>query len=130
LCFVAKWRGQKKVIFEAGDYAPTGESGRMVSALPELLTDADVVVHFNGRRFDVPHANREFKQAGLAPPAPFQQLDLLETCRKRFKLPSNKLAYISEWLGLEGKVAHEGHSLWVKCMAGDAKAWRDMKKYN
>src|SRR5690606_18355258 len=81
-------------------------------------------------RFDVPHANREFKQAGLAPPAPFQQLDLLETCRKRFKLPSNKLAYISEWLGLEGKVAHEGHSLWVKCMAGDAKAWRDMKKYN
>jgi hypothetical protein len=27
-------------------------------------------------------------------------------------------------------VKHEGHELWIKCLAGDPKAWAKMKKYN
>ena len=130
MCFAAKWRGSKKVEFHSGRYAPDGDASAMVKAAHAFLDEADVVVHWNGRRFDVPHLNREFKEAGLAPPSPFKQLDLLDTVRKRFKLPSNKLAYVSEWLGLEGKVSHEGHGLWVKCLAGDAAAWRRMRTYN
>lgn len=130
LCFVAKFRGEKKVRFHASDYAPSGDSQAMVQAAHDILDEADVIVHYNGRRFDVPHLNREFAAAGFRPPSPFKQVDLLETVKRRFKLASNKLAYVSEFFGLDGKVEHEGHSLWVKCMAGDTKAWRDMKKYN
>lgn len=28
------------------------------------------------------------------------------------------------------KTAHEGHTLWIKCMNGNAKAWATMEQYN
>ncbi|AYY11590.1 hypothetical protein EF847_01470 [Actinobacteria bacterium YIM 96077] len=131
LSFAAKWRGEKKIHFYSGGYNPDGVGNeQMVEAAHSLLDQADVVVHFNGKKFDVPHLNREFKAAGLAPPAPYKQLDILETVRRRFKLASNKLAYVAHWLGLENKAPHEGHELWVKCLAGDQKAWRTMRTYN
>lgn len=122
LCFAAKWLGDDEVMFHRGE--------AMVEAAYGLLDAADVVVHWNGRRFDVPHLNREFLQAGYTPPAPFRQIDLMETVKKRFRFPSNKLDYVSRVLGLAGKVAHEGHELWVKCMAGDPEAWVTMEAYN
>jgi uncharacterized protein YprB with RNaseH-like and TPR domain len=78
----------------------------------------------------VPHLNREFVLAGLEPPAPYQQIDLLTAVRKQFKFPSNKLEYVLTTLGLAGKKKHEGHELWIKCMANDPKAWRTMTAYN
>jgi hypothetical protein len=127
LCFAAKWFGEKKIAFHSGfhDSKPA-----MVRAAHELLDEADVVVHFNGRRFDVPHLNREFILAGLTPPSPYKQIDLLQVVKSTFRFPSNKLAYVSKVLGLDGKVQHSGHELWIKCMAGDPKAWNVMRRYN
>src|SRR5690606_40576567 len=81
-------------------------------------------------RFDLPRLNTEFVMMGLTPPAPYRSIDLLKVVRQNFQFTSNKLAYVSEQLGLTGKVKHEGHELWIKCMAGDPKAWAKMKKYN
>lgn len=127
LCFAAKFLGDKGTIF-----ASTHKDGReaMVETAWGLLDMADVVMHYNGRRFDVPHLNREFAEAGMPPPSPFKQIDLLLAVRKNFRFPSNKLQYVSTALGLEGKAKHEGHDLWVKCMAGDAAAWKRMERYN
>lgn len=127
LCFAAKWVGERKTYFYSVHH--DGKEA-MVRAAYDLLDEADVVLHFNGRHFDVPHLNREFIALGYEPPSPFKQVDLLEVVKKQFKFPSNKLAYVSKALGLEGKVQHEGHELWVKCMAGDRRAWATMKKYN
>jgi DNA polymerase III epsilon subunit-like protein len=102
----------------------------MVNRIWQLLDEADVVLHYNGARFDIPHLNREFVQVGLLPPSPYKQIDLLTTAKKEFRFPSNKLAYVSEALGLEGKVRHEGFNLWIKCMAGDEEAWENMREYN
>jgi hypothetical protein len=66
----------------------------------------------------------------MAPPAPYRQIDLLMTAKKKFRFPSNKLQYVAEFLGVGSKVKHEGHTLWVKCMAGDPVAWNMMKEYN
>jgi len=35
------------------------------------------------------------------------------------------------WLKIKvgAKVKHSGFELWIKCMAGDAKAWKEMKEY-
>jgi hypothetical protein len=127
LCFAAKWLGDKGTMFWS-EHADGREA--MVEAAHRLYDEADVVMHFNGKSFDSKHLNREFLTAGMAPPSPYKQVDLLLAARKNFRFPSNKLAYLSEALGLEGKTAHEGFSLWPKCMAGDAKAWKKMEKYN
>ena len=127
LCFAARWLGTKKVIFHSDHHDGHEE---MVTAAWELINEADAVVHFNGKGFDIKHLNREFVLAGLGPPSPHRDIDLLTVCRGRFKFPSNKLDYVSQALGLGGKQATGGMELWIKCMAGDAKAWDTMKKYN
>ena len=123
----AKWIGVDGV-----EFASTFHDGKtaMLRRIWALLDEADVVVHFNGRRFDIPHLQREFLEAGMSPPAPFKQIDLLAAVKSQFRFTSNKLAHVSVQLGLAGKEEHEGFRLWLKCMAGDADAWDRMRAYN
>lgn len=127
ICFAAKWVGRPTIMFWS-----THHHGKdvMLAKAHELLSEADVVMTWNGKRFDTPHLMREFLEAGMDPPAPFEQIDLCNVVRKRFRFASNKLQHVSEQLGLAGKVQHEGHMLWVKCLAGDDKAWAAMRRYN
>lgn len=127
MCWAAKWVGKEGVEFRS-----THHDGKrtMVDRMWTLLDECDAVIHYNGKRFDIPHLNRDFLAADLTPPSPYKQIDLLATARRKFKFPSNKLAYVSKALGLEGKVGHEGFNLWVKCMAGDDEAWATMREYN
>ena len=102
----------------------------MIQRAWELLDEADWIIHYNGKRFDIPTLNKEFIQYGMLPPSPYKQIDLLQTAKKQFRFPSNKLDYVAGALGLGSKVEHQGFSLWVDCMNGCDKAWRKMKKYN
>ena len=124
LCFAAKWHGEKKVIFKSRN------DKDMMDTLWDLLHEADAVVHYNGTKFDIPTINKDFLLDGYDPPSPYQQIDLYRVIRGKFKFPSNKLDYVASRLGLGKKHEHEGHELWVKCMAGDKPAWGRMKKYN
>lgn len=127
LCFAAKWYGDKKV-----HYFSEHHDGKetMVCAAWTMLNAADAIIHFNGKRFDTPHLNREFVEAGLTPPSPYRQIDLCDVVKRVFRFPSNKLEYVSKRLGLEGKLHHTGQQLWTDCMAGDDKAWNLMRRYN
>lgn len=136
LCFVAKWVGEPgPALFYGGRYDPAagadpdGHHRRMVEAAHKLLCEADVVLHYNGQRFDVPHLRREMLLAGLTPPSPFRQVDLLQTCRKQFKFPSNKLAYVTKALGFKGKIGTD-FDLWKACLRGEPAAWAKMARYN
>jgi uncharacterized protein YprB with RNaseH-like and TPR domain len=127
LCFAGKWLGGGEVEFYS-----THHDGKeaMVYEAHRMLDECDVILHWNGKKFDVPHLNREFVLMGLEPPSPFKQIDLMMVARSRFKFASNKLQHISTALGLDGKFDHEGFELWVKCMAGEEEAWATMEKYN
>lgn len=127
MCFAAKFLGEKKTQFYS-----TFHQGKdsMISAAWELVNEADVVMGWNSKSFDEKHLNREFLEAGLTPPSPVKSLDLMLAVKKKFRLPSNKLQYVSTLLGLAGKVQHSGHDLWIRCLAGDEKAWREMRRYN
>lgn len=127
ICFAAKWRGAKKTMFYSTHHH--GKK-RMIDAAHQLLHEADIVVHYNGKRFDIPHLNREFLEAGLQPPAPYSQVDLFQTAKKTFRFPSNKLDYIAQTLDIGAKTQHAGHTLWLDCLNGNAKAWKTMKEYN
>lgn len=122
VCFSAKWLGEKKVHFYRGE--------DMIAEAWFLLDEADAVVHFNGKKFDVPWLNTEFKRGHMDPPSPFKQIDLLHVARKNFKLPSYKLQYVATWLGLGGKAQTGGYELWRGIIADDPKAWAKMERYN
>lgn len=126
LCWGAQWHGDRKMHYgtQWGD-GPLGQIEKMHS----LLDEADAVVHYNGNRFDIPHLNREMIQHGLTPPRPYKNIDLFQVVRRTFRFPSNKLGYVAPAIGLDSKLAHEGHALWVKVMAGDPVAQRKMLRY-
>ena len=127
LCFAAKWHDSSKVMFFSEHH-----DGRdaMVKAAWDLLNEADIIVSYNGPAFDIKHLQREFLTAGMTPPSPFKNVDLLRTARTKFKFPSNKLDYVSQIMGIGAKVKHAGQELWNAVLAGDDKAWNVMKRYN
>jgi len=127
MCFAAKWLGDDEVLYYS-DY-DNGHAAT-VRAAHDLLSRADVVITYNGDRYDVKRLNNEFLQAGLAPPKPFRSIDLFKTNRARFDLPSRKLDYIAQATGVGAKVEHAGFQLWIDCMGGDPEAWAKMREYN
>lgn len=127
LCFAYKWLGEKKVSFSS-IYHDGKEN--MIEEAHRLLDEADAVIHYNGTKFDIPVLNSEFVASGLNPPSPATNIDLLNTVRRRFRLTSNKLDFVSGYLGLGNKVAHKGMDLWRKCMAGNKQSWKTMQEYN
>lgn len=127
MCFAAKNYGQKPVSFFSTHHHGKTE---MIEAAHQILDEADAVIHYNGKRFDIPHLNREFLEEGLTPPAPYAQIDLLNVAKKQFRFTSNKLDHVAQQLGIGAKTSHTGFQLWKDCMAGDEEAWALMKKYN
>jgi len=102
----------------------------MLKSIHELIEEADVVVHYNGLRFDMPMLNKEFLEANMHPPSPVKHIDLLRVVKSNFRFVSNKLDYVSQRLGLGKKTDHEGHELWLKVMNNDRAAWKRMEEYN
>ena len=127
LCYAAKWLDEVDVHF---DSVHQSKPKKMLKGIHGLLNEADAVVHYNGTKFDIPTLNKEFLLHSYNPPSPYKQIDLLRVVRSQFRFPSNKLDYVAQRLGLGQKHAHEGHSLWVKCMNGDKDAWERMQEYN
>ena len=127
MCFAAKWYGNDEVLFYS--QFKDGKAA-IIDAAYELLNQADIVVHFNGRTFDMPHLRREFLLAGKTPFVPVLQIDLLQVARQNFKFPSNKLQYVAKALGVGEKMKNSGHELWIRCLAYEPDAWAEMEEYN
>src|SRR3990172_6010008 len=127
LCWAAKWHKKSQVQWSS---IHTERPRRMLQRIHTMLNQADVVVHYNGKSFDIPTLNKEFITHGFKPPAPYKQVDLLSAVRSQFRFPSNKLDYVLQTLKLGQKVRHTGFEMWVQCMAGDKAAWDLMKEYN
>jgi DNA polymerase elongation subunit (family B) len=122
LCWTAKFLDDTKV--------HVGIKKKGLKKLWKLLDDADAVIHYNGKKFDIPHINREFLEEGWSPPSPYKQIDLLDTVRRMFKFPSNKLDYVAQTLGLKGKAETGGFATWLGCIKNDKEAWDKMIHYN
>lgn len=127
MCWAAKWLGSDIIDF---DSIPKSGKEKMLSHIHTLLDEAEVVVHYNGKKFDIPTLNKEFVLQGMQPASPYRQIDLLEVVKREFKFPSNKLDYVTKELKIGGKYKHAGHELWIKCMDNQPEAWEQMEKYN
>jgi hypothetical protein len=126
ICWGARWLGSDKVIFKSQHHH--GKE-KMLDELHKVMNEADVLIGWNSAAFDSKHIKREFIENGYLPPAPWKELDLMRVVKSQFKFPSNKLDYVAQKLGVGAKVQHSGFQLWLDCMAGNAKAWAEMKEY-
>lgn len=126
ISWAAKWHHEKPVMHMD---TPTAGKVKMLKGIYDILTEADIVVHWNGVAFDIPTLNKEFINQGWPPPSPFHEIDLMKTARHKFKFQSNKFDFVLKQLGLGSKVKVD-FDLWKAFMAGDKKAWALMKEYN
>lgn len=140
LSFAAKWEDSSRVLFSSefdfnGEYPYIQEVRdlrhfEMVQDAFYLLDEADVVVGYNSDHFDLRHLRREFRLAGLGQPSPFASVDLYKVIKREEEWMSHKLAYITQRYHLTGKMENDGWPLWIGCLAGDPKMWRQMRRYN
>lgn len=126
MCFGAKWLGKKKVTFKSVHHHGKED---MLQTLHQMMDEADILVGWNSAAFDHKHIRREFLEAGLEPPSETKDLDLMSIVKANFLFPSNKLDYVAQKLGVGAKVKHSGFELWIECMDGNDRAWREMRKY-
>lgn len=124
LTWAAKFYGEKKVIYRSF------RDEDFLSVLHDLFDRTDILLTYNGDKFDIPHINREFLLGGLPPPRPVASVDLLRVVKQRFSFPHNRLDYVASVILGEKKLETGGFDLWPAFMEGDQKAIRVMKRYN
>lgn len=138
LSWSAKWLDSKKVFYrDLRGKVKNRKDKPILTELWNLLDKADLVIHQNGKKFDIPKINARFlinRIKGGKPPSPFRQIDLRDINKKNFGFTSNKLEYVTNALNKKyKKLKHNkfaGHELWVECLKDNITAWREMKKYN
>lgn len=128
ISFAASWEGEDDVSFFSVYHH--GKPG-MLAAIHTLLDEADIVVHYYGKRHDIPQINRDLILAGYTPPSPYKQLDIYDTIRNRFGFEYNGLGYVCDQLGIPSKLPSPlGFDNWTKLLAHDPEAWEAVGDYN
>jgi DNA polymerase elongation subunit (family B) len=145
LCYSARWYDGSGDFFGSawddpewfGDIDEYAQSQyvEMLLQLWNLLEEADVVVTWNGDRFDLQWVEAECARVGLGRPAPYKSVDLMKIQKRHFKagIMSQKLDWSARyWLG-DSKVAHGSSDLWDDIRYGDtivrAQACETMEEY-
>jgi uncharacterized protein YprB with RNaseH-like and TPR domain len=136
LSFAHKVQGEKKIHYHClADYPGYSRNKTCDKALTAdlhrlVFSSADVLIGHNIDRFDSRKSKARFLAHGLPPTPPVKTIDTLKIARRVFKMDSNRLAAVGEYLGLGGKVVTTGWKLWEACIGGDLKSWRQMGTYN
>lgn len=131
-----KWLGEKEIHVLSLAMLPGYEGGKpvknkaLILKLHALFSKADIVVGHNVDEFDDKMSNTDFLKHELPPPPPHKTVDTLKVAKGKFRLNSNSLGYLGQFLGIGRKVKHWGFELWVRCLNGDPVAWALMQKYN
>lgn len=110
------------------------DDSKILKGLWKLMDEASVIIWQNGDKFDKKKINARFLLNGLPPPSSYRTIDTLKISKKHFALTSHKLEYMSDKLAKKfKKLKHKnypGFELWKAVLAGDKKAWDEMKVYN
>jgi hypothetical protein len=132
ICFSWKWLGEDKIHFSSewdpednGNYCtprPYKDTGllevypghqRMIEIAGEVLDDADFVIGWNSKRYDVGNLRSHMAEYKIDPPSPHKDIDLINTSRSQFGFMSHTLEEAAPHFGFGGKMEHEG-GLWDK----------------
>ncbi len=136
LSWAAKWHDEDECHYSSlrmVGHTPAGKK-RMLKEIHAMLDEADVVVTFNGDKFDLKILNQEFLMAGLGPASPYKSVDLYKVVKRKFRFTSNKLGYLLRRFGLRHKLDSQGIETWIACMTKGhpeySEKWDVMEEYN
>ena len=131
LCWSAKWLYSEEVLGDCltPEEAVKEDDRRIVNSLYNLVTEADVLVAYNGRNFDIPYMNQRFLHWQFPPYVPSHIVDPYETAKTVFRFSSNKMDAIATQLGLQNKMKTD-FALWKGCMVGNKECLDYMLNYN
>lgn len=129
--FIAEWEGD----LEQDNASPTPGGGHhnMIMQAHRLFDEADYIVGWNSKSFDVKHLRAAFYAYNLLPPSPHVDIDLMKQCASQFAFPAKSLAYVTKLKGMEGKLKTEKHlRRKLRYADGDVlhKARAAMRRYN
>lgn len=110
ICICWKWEGEDKVHSLTWDRNQSDE--KMLRSFIKELNKANEVIAHNGDKFDIKWLRTRCLKHRIEMFPSYQSLDTLKLVRDSFNLNSNKLNYIAEFLGLEGKMETGGSDLW------------------
>lgn len=119
ICWSAKWlfgtetMGEKVTPKEAQDRSDK----RILNSLWKLLDEAQIVIHQNGKKFDIPRINSRLLLSGYPEPSYYQQVDTKEVMKKKFGFSYNSQEFIAKIAGIKLKDDMRFED-WVNCLEG------------
>jgi len=127
ICVSYKWQGEDEVYNLTWDKNQCDKF--LIEQFVEVLNEADLIVAHNGDNFDLKWLKTRalFHRIPMLPN--YKQFDTLKVAKSKLYLNSNRLDYISKFLGFEGKI-QTTPDLWNKVvMLNDRNAMKDMLDY-
>lgn len=88
----------------------------LLEQIRKAYEDYDIIVHFNGRNFDIKFLNTRMLKCGLPLLPEMKQLDIYQIAKHRIRLRSKRLDALKDFLEVDQK--EEGHKWEYWQMAG------------
>lgn len=128
ICVSYKWLGEDEVFTLTWDKNQCDKF--LIEQFVEVMNEADLLVAHNGDRFDLKWIKTRALKHGITNMLiDYKTLDTLKLAKKKFNFNSNRLDYISKYLGFEGKIKTT-IGLWTDIVfKKDEQALRDMVTY-
>lgn len=92
------------------------------------MNAAEIIAGHNVDGFDIKKCNTVFMRHGLSPITGKKTIDTLKLARSKLSLESNKLDYVSQWLGFGGKDEITNQD-WKDATAGNSKILKKIETY-
>jgi DNA polymerase elongation subunit (family B) len=127
-----KWLGENIVYDLTWDKNQSDKD--MITQFMKVYNKADMVIGQNNDRFDNRWVNARAMKYDLEVNTFVRSFDIMKETKRLFRLPSYSMAYITNFLGVETKLQHEGIIMWDKIQFGtkeeQAEYLQKMVDYN
>jgi len=131
ICWAGMWLDSGEVFGDTvtSKEAQNRDDSRISESLYKYVDEADILITYNGKGFDVPRMYRRFKENGLNKPSYFNHIDLYPTIRNQFDYESNAMDFVASRLELVRKIQNSGWTFWQAASRGDEQTLEEMFTY-
>jgi DNA polymerase elongation subunit (family B) len=126
ICVCYKWEDEKQTHSIEWN---KGDDKELLEKFMQIMAEADEVVGQNSDNFDIKWLRTRCLHHGIDAQPEYQSVDTYKLAKKYFRFNSNKLDYMSSFMGFGNKL-HTGYDLWKKIvLENDKTSMVKMIKY-